>query len=71
MVLTSEDTLHQKLTFPGPTTVVSTDDLWLSPMVPLCAALAPSCVTLVCVLHGASPPVTQPLFQTFVLVFRA
>src|SRR5258708_37212328 len=51
-----EDTFHQKLSVPGPLTVVSIHVCWLSITEPLCAASIPSWVTFVTTPQTASPP---------------
>src|SRR5439155_24057762 len=55
----SEDTFHQNVSVPGPVTVVSSHDSWLSKTNPLCAASTPSCVAEERPDHKALPPVIQ------------
>src|SRR6266508_4010361 len=55
----SEDTFHQKLTVPGPVTVVCRVPELPSPTAPLRAASTPSCVTTDCPIQGGEPLVVQ------------
>src|SRR5260370_27012588 len=55
----SEETFHQKVKVPGPLTVLSSSDCWLSLIAPLCAATIPSWVILVWANQGALPWVIQ------------
>ena len=55
----SEETFHQKLTVPGPVTVVCMEPEFPSLTAPLRAASTPSCVTAGCPIHGGDPLVVQ------------
>src|SRR5206468_7011877 len=55
----SEETFHQKLTVPGPVTLVRRELEASSPGAPLRAASTPSCVTVGCPTHGAESLVVQ------------
>ena len=58
----SLDTFHQKLTEPGPLTVVSKAVVWLCVIAPLRAASTPSMVMLVWPSHAGEPVVSHVRF---------
>ena len=62
-----DDTFHQKLSVPGPVTVVCSVEDWLLVMAPLRAAEMPSWVVFVCENQLVAPLVDQ----TRLVLFRA